>query len=437
MNNPVEDAPVVWRPDRRSREHCQMAAFMRAANERHGLTLNDYTALWQWSVDDRAAFWSLLWDFTGVIASAPAAVVLDDADAMPGARWFVGARLNFTENLLRHRDERPAIIFRDEDGAEQRLSYAALYARTAQLAAALHAQGVGVGDRVAAIVPNIPEAVIGMLASAWLGAIWSSCSPDFGVQGILDRFGQIEPRLLIGADGYRFKGKVIDIRPKLAEVLSALPSTTRGVLIPRQGCGELPGWMHWEALFEQGLEAPPFAQLPFDHPLYILFSSGTTGRPKCIVHGAGGTLLQHLKEHRLHTDIGRDDRLFYFTTCGWMMWNWLVTGLASGTTLILCDGNPLYPTADALWHMADALDISVFGTSAKYLSAQEKAGVRVTGRLPLSRLRTVLSTGSPLVPEGFDYVLRDIRPGVQISSISGGTDIVSCFALGNPLLPVR
>ena len=437
MSESVEAAPVVWEPGESLRASCRMTAFMQAANDRHDLGLDDYPGLWQWSVSRRADFWSLLWDFADVIASVPAQAVLEDGDAMPGARWFVGARMNYAENLLRYRDDRTAVIARDEDGTERRLSYAELYGRTAQLAAALHAQGIGVGDRVAAIVPNGPEAIIGMLATGWLGAIWSSCSPDFGVQGILDRFGQIEPALLIAVAGYDFKGRPVDVRVKAEEVRSALSSTTRAVLLPGPDGGDLPGWTRWDDLFEQRLPVPPFAQLPFDHPMYILFSSGTTGRPKCIVHGAGGTLLQHLKEHRLHTDIGRDDRLFYFTTCGWMMWNWLVSGLASGTTLVLFDGNPMYPRADALWHMADELGVSVFGTSAKYLSALDKAGVRVAGELPLTRLRTLLSTGSPLVPETFDYVLRDIRPGVQISSISGGTDIVSCFALGNPLLPVR
>jgi len=434
----AEKHRIVWEPTSAQREDSQMAVFMREVSARLGHDLGDYDALWRWSVDHPAAFWSALWRFAGVIASREAEQVLMDGDRMPGARWFVGARLNFAENLLRHRDAHPAVIFRGEDGREQRLSYAELHRQSARLAAVLHGLGIGPGDRVAAIVPNIPQAVIGMLASSWLGAVWSSCSPDFGVEGILDRFGQIGPRLLIVADGYRFKGRVIDLRAKVHAVRDGLGAACEHcVQIAWQGTGALQDALDWDELLDNELPAPSFAQLPFDHPLYILYSSGTTGRPKCIVHGAGGTLLQHLKEHRLHTDIRRDDRLFYFTTCGWMMWNWLISGLASGTTLVLFDGNPFHPAADALWQLADDLGVSVFGTSAKYLSAQEKARVRVCERLPLTRLRAVLSTGSPLAPESFDYVLDAIRPGVQISSISGGTDIVSCFALGNPLLPVR
>jgi len=434
----VEEFPILWQPPELNQGHSRMAEFMRMLNAQGHGHFADYAELWQWSVDHRAEFWSAMWRYGEVVSSQAAEAVLEDGGAMPGSRWFVGARLNFAENLLRYRDEQAAIVFRGEDGREESLSYIELYQRTAHLAASLQQLGIGEGDRVAAIVPNIPEAVVGMLASAWLGAVWSSCSPDFGAQGILDRFGQIEPELLIAADGYRFKGCVIDIRDKVREVWNALdPACVNCLLIAWQETGGLEGALPWGDQLDHDLATPPFAQLAFDHPLYILFSSGTTGRPKCIVHGAGGTLLQHLKEHRLHTNIHRADRLFYFTTCGWMMWNWLVSGLASGTTLILFDGNPLYPAPDALWRMADDLGVTVFGTSAKYLSAQQKAGVRVVERLTLKRLRSVLSTGSPLSPGSFDYLLRDIRTGLQISSISGGTDIVSCFALGNPLLPVR
>ncbi len=435
----VDEAhPVIWQPSHGLAQSSQMAAFMRRLGIAQAPGPNDYQLLWQWSVDNAAEFWTALWRFSDVIASREWDLALQSPDAMPGARWFVGARLNFAENLLRFRDDRPAIVFRGEDGSEQPLSYCELFAQSARLAAALDKLGIGPGDRVAAIVPNIPQAVIGMLASTWLGAVWSSCSPDFGVQGILDRFGQIGPKLLIAADGYRFKGASIDLRDKVRSVHAGLPAGCGPVLlIPWQGTGPLSDALDWDSLLNNDLPLPPFAQLPFDHPLYILFSSGTTGKPKCIVHGAGGTLLQHLKEHRLHCDLRREDRLFYFTTCGWMMWNWLVSGLASGATLVLFDGNPLHPAPDSLWRMADALGVSVFGTSAKYLSAQEKAGVVTAGHLALDALRLVLSTGSPLAPESFDYLSRDIKPGVQISSIAGGTDIVSCFALGNPLLPVR
>ncbi len=433
----AEKHPVVWRPSEETKRHCQLAGFMRYAGDELGRVFVDYDDLWQWSVNDSAGFWSALWRYCEIIARWECDLVLQNGDAMPGARWFVGARLNFTENLLRYRDGHIAIVFHGEDGRESRLSYAELHRRSARLASALQRLGIAPGDRVAAILPNIPEAVIGMLATVWLGAVWSSCSPDFGTQGILERFGQIEPKLLIAADGYRFKGRLIDIRDKVREVLEGLPGCANCLLVPWQNTGELEDSLDWDTQLDNSLTAPPFTRLPFDQPLCILFSSGTTGKPKCIVHSAGGTLLQHLKEHRLHTDIRRDDRVFYFTTCGWMMWNWLVSGLATGTTLVLFDGNPFHPTADTLWHMAEDLRVTVFGASAKYLSAQEKAEVRMADTLPLEELRTVLSTGSPLMPESFDYIQRDIKSGVQISSISGGTDIVSCFALGNPLLPVR
>jgi acetoacetyl-CoA synthetase len=432
----AEKYPVIWSPTAQGREAARMGGFMRWLHDREGLDLPDYDALWRWSVEQRAAFWSALWDFCGVIGERPGAV-LENGAAMPGARWFPRARLNFAENLLQRPDARDAILFRGEDGERRVIDRATLHAEAGRLAAALLKLGVCPGDRVAALLPNIPEAVTGMLAASWIGATWSSCSPDFGVQGILDRFEQIEPKVLIAADGYRFKGRVIDLRDKVAAVRAGLPGCAHCVLVGWQGLGPLAGTVAWDQLLAGAGQPPPFARMAFDHPLYILFSSGTTGRPKCIVHGAGGTLLQHLKEHRLHTDLGPDDRLFYFTTCGWMMWNWLVSALAGGTSIVLFDGNPFHPDPAVLWDMADELGVTVFGTSAKYLAAQEKAGVVVAGRLALERLRTVLSTGSPLSPESFDFVLRAIRPGVQVSSISGGTDIVSCFALGNPLLPVR
>jgi acetoacetyl-CoA synthetase len=436
-DNIAKTNQVIWAPSKDAAEHSHMARFMRRVSRDLDRKISDYDELWRWSIEDRAAFWSALWRYAEVIASRPADTVLENGEAMPGSRWLVGARLNFAENLLRYRDDHPAIVFRGEDGSERRLSYAQLHEQAARLAGVLRELGIGPGERVAAIVPNIPEAIVGMLASAWVGAVWSSCSPDFGAQGILDRFGQIEPKLLIAADGYRFKGRSVDLRDKIREVRNSLPGCEQVILIPWQGTGKLEESLEWNALLETDQPAPSFTQLPFDHPLYILFSSGTTGRPKCIVHGAGGTLLQHLKEHLLHTDIHREDHLFYFTTCGWMMWNWLASGLAAGTTLVLFDGNPFHPAPDALWRMAEELGITVFGTSAKYLAAQQKEGVRTRGVLPLERLRAVLSTGSPLAPESFDYVHNDIKPDVQISSISGGTDIVSCFALGNPLLPVR
>ena len=433
----AEKASVVWTPTAAAAAASQMTEFLHLAEQSTGLSFDGYAALWQWSIDQPAAFWAQLWDFTEVQASEPYTAVLSDPDAMPGARWFEGARLNFAENLLRYRDAQTALVFQDEDGSERRLSYAELYAQSARLAATLSAQGVGPGDRVAAIMPNIPEAVVGMLATSWLGAVWSSCSPDFGVEGILDRFGQIRPRLLLACTGYRFKGRLVDVREKIQTVRKGLPGCDACIVVEWPGIPPMAGAESLADALSKERPVPAFAQLPFDHPLYILFSSGTTGKPKCIVHGAGGTLLQHLKEHRLHCDLRRTDTLFYFTTCGWMMWNWLVSGLATGATLVLFDGNPMYPRVESLWEMADRLGITIFGTSAKYLSAQAKAGIRVKEKLPLRSLRSVLSTGSPLAPESFDFVLEAVHAGVQISSISGGTDIVSCFALGNPTLPVR
>ncbi len=433
MNQPL------WQPSSERIAQANVTAFAQSVAGRHGSELRDYRKLRAWSVDRPADFWAELWRFAGVRASRPWQRVLDDGGRMPGARWFAGAELNFAENLLRHRDDRLAMIAWSEDGVRRELTYAELYRRVAALAAALKADGVAPGDRVAAVMPHIPETIIGLLATSALGAIWSSCSPDFGVQGILDRFGQIAPKVLITVDGYRYNGKPIDLRAKLAEVVARLPGLERIVMVPFLDAGAKPGRSAGAVLeqdYARGEAALEFAQLPFDHPLCILYSSGTTGVPKAIVHGAGGTLLQHLKELILHTDLKREDRIFYFTTCGWMMWNWLVSSLAVGATLVLFDGAPFHPDGNRLFALAAKERITIFGTSAKYIDGVKKAGLEPGKSHDLGALRTILSTGSPLVPESFDYVYRSIKADVHLASISGGTDIVSCFVLGNPIAPV-
>jgi acetoacetyl-CoA synthetase len=428
----------LWQPTPERAAGTQIAQMAA----RHGFTgKNAVQELWRWSVENAPAFWQEVWELGAVKVSRPATAVLENPQAMPGAKWFPGATLNFAENLLRRADERPAIVFRGEDGSRRELSWQELSRQVAALAAAMKADGVGVGDRVAGYLPNIPETVIAMLAATSLGAIWSSTSPDFGVQGVLDRFGQIEPKLLVTVDGYRYAGKEIDIRDKVAEVAGTLPSLVRTVIVPFLDPMATIGPVTHAVMLDEytaGHESEPlaFAPVPFDHPLYILYSSGTTGAPKAIVHGAGGTLLQHIKEHRLHTDLRPGERLFYFTTCGWMMWNWLVTALASEVTLVLFDGSPFHPSGNVLWDIAQAEKVEVFGTSAKYIDACKKAGLRPKETHDLSALRAILSTGSPLLPESFDYVYQAIKADLQLASISGGTDIVSCFVLGNPAGPV-
>jgi acetoacetyl-CoA synthetase len=413
--------------------------------------VSDVPSLYRWSVTHPEAFWPAVWDFCGVVAEdrpgeppwEAVGVGLDrmaPPDPVLGPRWFPGARLNFAENLLRFGDDREALVFWNEAGRQAALTYRELRLAVGAVAAALRADGLAAGDRVAGYLPNLPQTVVAMLATASLGAVWSSCSPDFGVNGVYDRFGQIRPRVLIAADGYRYAGKRIDLVPRVREIRERIPAIERVVLVPyteaRPEPGGIPGAVRWDEWIAQGSDrALSFARLPFDHPLYIMYSSGTTGLPKCMVHGAGGTLLQHLKELVLHTDLGRDDRIFYFTTCGWMMWNWLVSSLAVGATVVLFDGAPLAPPP-VLWTMAERERVTVFGTSAKYLALAEKEGLRPGRSHDLAPLRAVLSTGSPLAPTSYDYVYREIKSDLHLASISGGTDIISCFALGDPTGPV-
>ncbi|MGH8197603.1 MAG: acetoacetate--CoA ligase [Steroidobacteraceae bacterium] len=428
----------IWTPSLFRIADANLTRFMAFAGTR-GATTDDCDALYRWSIGEAAAFWDTLWEFAGVAGKRGDGPALLNGDRMPGAQWFPGARLNFAENLIRGPDTEPAIVFRNERGMRRELGWKELRAEVGRVAAALRADGVGPGDVVAGILPNLPEAVTAMLAAASLGATWTSCSPDFGIQGVLDRFGQVKPKILFAADGYFYAGKVVDSLEPIAGVLKQLPSVRRVVVVPYVGvqprARQLPQVIAFSDYGVRG-ESLRFERLPFDHPVYILYSSGTTGVPKCIVHGAGGTLLQHLKEHLLHTDLKPGDRLFFFTTCGWMMWNWLVSALAAQVTIVLYDGSPLHPGPEVLWDMAADEGVTVFGTSPKYLAALEKADYRPRKRHGLATLRTLLSTGSPLAPEQYDFVAGAIGPDIQLASISGGTDIVSCFALGNPLLPV-
>ncbi len=438
-----ENMPL-WSPSPARQQASQMMDFMAFLRETGQAEVGDWPSLYAFSVHSPQTFWSGLWAYCGVVdtrgVGVPPALVTENWPQMPGTRWFPDASINYAENLLKRRDDGVAIVFADESGARVKLSFAELYSAVAKLAHALNKMGVQPGDRVAGFMPNIPETVIGFLATNALGAVWSSCSPDFGVKGVVDRFGQIEPKVLLCANAYRYNGKTHSCIGKVKEVVSHLRSLEQVIIVPHiaeedQSDWES-AWLNWADCMNNEATEVEFTHLPFDHPLYILYSSGTTGVPKCIVHGQGGSLLQHLKELRLHTDLRKDQTLFYFTTCGWMMWNWLVSGLAVGATIVLYDGSPFYPDGNVLWDLAEEYRFDVFGTSAKWIAACEKAAVKPKQTHDLSSLKVILSTGSPLLPESFDYVYAQVKSDVQLSSISGGTDIVSCFALGNPLLPV-
>ncbi len=434
-------AEPLWRPSEARVLQTNITQFMEEVESDWNVTIADFDTLYRFSIDEKEKFWQSLKDFAGVIAETWGDAVLEHGNRMPGARWFPGARLNFAENLLRRRDDGDAIVFRGEDRVRRRMSYAELYAEVSRLAQAMREVGVTSGDRIAGMMPNMPETVITMLAATSIGAVWSSCSPDFGVEGVLDRFGQIEPKMLFAADGYFYNGKSIDCLEKLEEIVLQLPSVEQTVIVPytREAppLDPIPHAVLWTDLIDD--YAPGeivFERLPFNHPVYILYSSGTTGVPKCIVHGAGGTLLQHLKEHMLHCDIKPGDRVFYFTTCGWMMWNWLVSALASQATLLLYDGSPFYPTGNVLFDYADYERMTLFGASAKFIDALNKAGLKPEKTHGLDALKTMTSTGSPLAPESFDYVYQDIKADLHLTSISGGTDLIACFVIGNPVAAV-
>ena len=437
-----KEAPVkepLWRPPAERMSNANMTRFIAFVNEREKKRFTSYEELYRWSIENIPAFWAAVWDCCEVKASKRFETVVDDLDKMPGARWFIGAELNFAENLLRYRDERTALISAGEAQTTRRMSYNELYEAVARLAKALRNTGVRRGDRVVGFMPNIIETVVAMLATTSIGAVWSSCSPDFGTRGVLDRFKQIEPKVMFTVDGYYFRGKQFDCLERATSIVSELPSVERMIVVPycesNPQITQISNAVLYDAFIDQSV-ALEFEQVPADHPVYIMYSSGTTGLPKCIIHSGGGTLLKHLTELQLHADLKRDDVIFYFTTCGWMMWNWLVSSLAVGATLVLYDGSPFHPAPDALWRLAQDEEISIFGTSARYLASIEKERITPKQTHNLKKLRTILSTGSPLSTQSFEYVYREVKEDVQLGSISGGTDLIGCFATANPLGPV-
>jgi len=435
----MPETDPIWSPGPARRQTANIRRFIDLVRSELDPGVHDYWSLYDHSITQPGEFWRAVWEFCDVVGLRGTKTI-SHPGRMPGAGWFPDAKLNFAENLLRFRDAETALVFCSEAGGRAELSYEELYLAVAQTAAALKARGVGVGDRVAGFMPNLPETVVAMLATTSIGATWSSCSPDFGVSGVVDRFGQIEPKVMFCAAAYSYNGKIFDCMEKIKGIAEAVPSIKQVVVVPymnpQADLSALDNAVWLEEFQDKSSREVTFEQLPFDHPVYILYSSGTTGAPKCIVHGAGGTLLQHLKELVLHTNMRRSDRICYFTTCGWMMWNWLVSSLATGSTVVLFDGSPFYPGPAAMFDLVDEQEITILGTGAKSISAWEKSGIKPRESHKLNSLVTMLSTGSPLAPEGFDYVYGAIKPNLCLASISGGTDIVSCFALGCPIIPV-
>ena len=430
----------IWAPSEQSVQAANITHFTEFIQDKWDVMVDDFEALHRWSVHESDKFWRTIIEYCDVRAENLTEITVVHPERMPGATWFPDVRLNYAENLLRRDDDTPAIIFRNELKKDTIVSFRELNKSVYRLARAFKDHGVAPGDRVVGFMPNVPETVIAMLAAVSCGAVWSSCSPDFGTQGVLDRFGQIEPKILITVDGYTYNGKEFDITDKVKRIIGELPTLKTSLIVPYlniESGKQIPGTKLWNE-FQSGYADDPVehVRLPFNHPLYILFSSGTTGKPKCIVHGTGGTLLQHLKEHRLHVNVKPGDKLLFFTTCGWMMWNWLATALASEVTIVLYEGSPFHPNPDVFFDFLDDYDIDLFGISAKYIDSLAKLGVRPIDTHELTSLKTIMSTGSPLNPEGFDYVYDAIKKDVCLSSISGGTDLISCFVLGNPTLPV-
>ncbi len=434
-------AKLLWKPSEDKIKNSNMYRFMGLINEKYNQNFTEYDPLYQWSIENIPDFWTAMWKFADIKASKPYDQVIDDVTKMPGAKWFSGARLNFAENLLRYRDDQVALIFKGEDHDSTTMTYSELYDEVAAVAKSLKEAGVQTGDRVAAFMPNMPETIVAMLAATSLGATWSSCSPDFGIKGVLDRFGQIKPKVLFTANGYWFKGKSLDSIERISDILKQLPSLEKVVVVPYTeqdpDISGVPNAIHYRDFKspDSNLEIE-FEQLPFEHPLYIMYSSGTTGLPKCMVQSAGGILIHQLKELILHTDLKREDTIFYFTTCGWMMWNWLTSSLGVGASLVLFDGNPFHPDPSALWKMAQDEKITIFGTSAGYIAALQNAGVKPGKEYDLTPLKAVLSTGSPLSVEGFEFIYEEVKKDLQLASIAGGSDLNGCFALGNPMGPV-